>query len=257
MKRPRPFLRSIFPGLLFLLSFLPRAVRPVSRPLVWYLRSAHFAEAMLARDFGNTVYSEHPGVGLMWPVGIALKLYWSVSGIVPAAHAVPPDFEPIHFSGPVPLSELTVALFPLALLIALGVVAAYFMLRRLFDDATATIAGLLMAISPYHLAESKVLHLDAWLSILMLLSALAILVYRRERQVRWLYLSGALSGLALLTKTPALFLVPFCGLVLLVDAVRHAAERQGRGVRALVRHLVLPLLLWLLILIVVYVALFP
>jgi hypothetical protein len=257
MKRLKPFLRSVFPGLLFLLSFLPRAVHPVSRPLVWYLRSAHFVEAILAKDFANTVYSEHPGVGLMWPVGIALKLYWSISGIAPAAHAVPPDFEPIQFFGPVPPSELTAALFPLALLIALGVVAAYFMLRQLFDDATATIAGLLVAVSPYHLAESKVLHLDAWLSTLMLLSALAILLYRQERRLHWLCLSGALSGLAILTKTPALFLVPFCGLVLLVDAVRHAAERGGLEVHALVRRLVLPLLLWLLVLVVVYVALFP
>ncbi|MGD2177848.1 MAG: glycosyltransferase family 39 protein, partial [Anaerolineae bacterium] len=257
MKRIRSLSLRAFPVLLFLLAVVPRADRPVSRPLVWYLRSAHFVEAMLARDFGNTIYSEHPGVGLMWPVGIALKLYWSISGIVPAAHAVPPDFEPIHFSGPVPPSELSAALFPLALLIALGVVAAYFMLRRLFDDATATIAGILVAISPYHLAESKVLHLDAWLSTLMLLSALAILIYRRERQVHWLYLSGALGGLAALTKTPALFLVPFCGLVLLVDAVRHGADKKERAVRALVRRLFLPLLLWLLTLIVVYVALFP
>jgi hypothetical protein len=225
--------------------------------LVWYLRSAHFVEAILAGDFANTIYSEHPGVGLMWPVGIGLKLYWSISGVVPAAHSVPSDFEPIHFFGPVPLSELTAALFPLALLIALGIVAAYFVLRRLFDDVTATIAGLLMAISPYQLAESKVLRLDAWLSTLMLLSALTMLLYRRERRLRWVYLSGALGGLALLTKTPALFLVPFCGLVLLVDVVRHAVGRERSTARAWVRHLLLPFLAWLLTLVVVYIALFP
>ena len=257
MKRARSLLRRTFPGLLFLLAFLPRAVQPVSRPLVWYLRSAHFVEAMLRGDFGNTVYSEHPGMGLMWPVGTGLKIYWAVSGIAPAAHTVPLDFEPIHFTGPVPRSELAVALLPLAFLIALGIVAAYAMLRRLFDETIAITASILLAISPYHLAESKVLHLDAWLSTSMFLSALAMLIYRRERQTKWLCLSGALSGLAIATKTPALFLVPFFALVLLVDAIRDLVTGEERGAYAVFRHLLAPLLPYLLSLAVVYVALFP
>jgi len=95
---------------------------------------------MLRGDFGNTVYSEHPGMGLMWPVGIGLKIFWAIAGIAPAAHTVPLDFEPIHFTGPVPRSELAVALLPLAFLIALGIVAAYAMLRRLFDETIAITA---------------------------------------------------------------------------------------------------------------------
>ena len=250
-------MRRVFPGILFLLALLPRAIQPVSRPLVWYIRSAHFIRAMLSGDFSNTIYSEHPGIGLMWPVGIALKLYWRISDITPAASTVPPDFEPIHFAGPVSLSELTAALFPLALLIALGIVAAYAMLRRLFDDTTAVIAGLMMAISPYHLAESKVLHLDALLSTLMLTSALAMLVYRRERKLPWLCVVSVLSGLALLTKTPALFLIPFFALVLMVDALRQASEKKSWTVREAIYGSISSVLLYLLILLVVYVALFP
>lgn len=247
--------RSLFLVLLFLLAFFPRVIQPVSRPLVWYLRSAHFIEAVLAGDWANTVYSEHPGVALMWPVGIGLKLYWILSGVAPAAHTVPPDFEPIHFFGPVPTAEIAAALTPLALLIALGIVGVYLMLRRLFDEPTATVAGLLLAFSPYYLAQSKVLHLDAWMATLMLLSALALLVHRRERRARWLLLSGALGGLALLVKTPALFLIPFSCLAFLVDAIRNAqrAHHASRNLRSLLPNL----LTWSLIAALVYVALWP
>jgi hypothetical protein len=221
MTRTTSIARRIFPAALFVIAFLPRAIQPVSRPVVWYLRSAYFVDAVMAGDWGSTVYSEHPGVALMWPVGIGLRLYWMLSGITPAAESVPPGFEPIHFFGPVDVAEIAAALLPLALLIALSIVGAYFMLRRLFGATTATVAALLLAISPYYLAQSKILQLDAWLATLMLLSALALLLYGRERCARWLVLSAVMGGLALLTKPTALFLAPFTGLVLLTYAIRN------------------------------------
>jgi hypothetical protein len=253
MERLQSLSRRIFPVLLLIVAFLPRALQPVSRPLVWYLRSAHFIEAVLTGDWANTLYSEHPGVGLMWPVGMALKLYWTVSGATPAAESVPPDFEPIHFFGPVPVAEIAAGVMVLALLIALGIVGAYLLLRRLFDQATAVVAAVLLALSPYYLAQSKILHLEAWMATLMLLSALMLLLYRRDHPTRWIVLSGAVGGLALLVKTSALFLVPFCGLVLLLDAIRNAQH----AIRTLFLHLLVPFLTWLLIAVLVYVALWP
>jgi len=251
---------ALFIVFLFLVAFLPRAIQPVSRPLVWYLRSAYFIEDILSGNLADTVYSEHPGVTLMWPVGIGLKLFWVLSGIKPAADAVPPDFEPVHFFGPVPLVEISAAVVPLALLIALGITVAYLMLRLLFDDATAAVAGFLMAFSPYYLAQSKILHLDAVMATLMLLSALVLLVYRRRRRWPWLLLSGALGGLALLVKTPAVYLVPFSGLVFLVDILSNGqpdSRLQSGVLRRFFSHLMLPLALWLAAAAVVYVALWP
>lgn len=248
-----------FSVLLFLVAFLPRAIQPVSRPLVWYLRSAHFIEDVLSGNWGDTVYSEHPGVTLMWPAGIGLKLFWVFSDVKPAAHLVPPDLEPIHFFGPVSPTEISAALIPLALLIALGVVAAYLMLRELFSGTTAAVAGLLLALSPYYLAQSKILHLDATMATLMLLSALALLIYRRRRRWRWLMSSGALGGLALLAKIPAMFLVPYCGLVLLVDFLMLDSKQAGslHVLGKLLRRLFLPLALWLFAAALVYFAFWP
>jgi 4-amino-4-deoxy-L-arabinose transferase-like glycosyltransferase len=258
--KKRSLLRVGFPIFLFLLAFLPRAIQPVSRPLVWYLRSAYFIEDVLSGNWASTVYSEHPGVTLMWPAGIGLKLYWSLSGISPAAHTVPPDFEPIHFFGPVPLAEISAAVVPLALLIALGITVVYLMLRLLFDGTTAAVSGLLLALSPYYLAQSKILHLDAIMATLMFLSALALLIYRRRRRWPWLLFSGALGGLALLVKIPAVYLIPFAGLVLLVDTwlARQLGSLLQSGVsRDLLSRLVLPLALWLVAAALVYFALWP
>ncbi|MGD8243681.1 MAG: hypothetical protein PVI63_00620, partial [Anaerolineae bacterium] len=57
---------------LFLLAFLPRAIVPVSRPLQWYFRSARFLQAVLGGDWAGTLFSEHPGVTVMWLSGAAL-----------------------------------------------------------------------------------------------------------------------------------------------------------------------------------------
>jgi hypothetical protein len=257
MKRLKSFVPHVFPTVLFIIAFLPRAIQPVSRPLVWYLRSAHFIDTVLAGDWANTVYSEHPGVTLMWPVGLGLKLYWALSGITLVAESVPPDFEPIKFFGPVPVNEIAAALLPLALLISLGVVGAYFLLRRLFGARVAAVAALLLALDPYYLAQSKILHLDAWMATLMLLSALALLLYCRERRARWLILSAALGGLALLAKPTALFLVPFSGLVLLVHALRQATAGCPHHILRFAFHVSRSLFVWLLIATLVYLALWP
>jgi len=261
----RPWVRRAFPAVLFVIAFLPRALQPVSRPLVWYLRSAHFIDAVLAGDWGNTVYSEHPGVTLMWPVAIGLKLYWVLAGITPAAESVPPDFEPIHFFGPVPVSEIAAALLLLVLLISLSIVGAYFLLRRLFGGTVAAVAALLLATSPYYLAQSKILHLDAWMSTLMLLSALTLLLYCRKRRMRWLILSAVLGGLALLVKPTALFLIPFSGLVLLVHASRITLSNRRLPasrftfyvLRSLLVQLLFPLVAWLFLAALIYFALWP
>jgi hypothetical protein len=259
----RPWIRRAFPAALFIIALLPRAVEPVSRPLVWYLRSAYFVDALLTGDWGSTIYSEHPGVALMWPASIGLKLYWMISGITPAATRVPPGFEPIKFFEPVPQAEIAAALLPLAILIAISIVLTYFLLRRLFGGRVAGVAGLCLALSPYYLAQSKVLHLDAWMSTLMLLSALVLLLYGRERRWLWLVVSAMLGGWALLVKPVALFLVPFCGLVLLVHAVRDVrtdvddARHVLRVAYRVLRRVFLPFFVWLLFAALVYYAFWP
>jgi hypothetical protein len=117
--------------------------------------------------------------------------------------------------------------FPTVLLMSLFVVAFYALLSRLFDDRrVGVVAALLLALNPFHVALSRVLHHDALATAFMTLSLLPLLGYwLRGWSRRWLLLSGVAAGLSFLSKSPAMFLMPFCALLGLGWAVRR--WRQG------------------------------
>nr|MBA3555658.1 glycosyltransferase family 39 protein [Gemmatimonadales bacterium] len=116
---------------------------------------------------------------------------------------------------------------------------------------------LLIAADPFHIALSRVLHVDALASSLMLLALLAYLNYlHRGRRGRDLVVSGVAAGLAWLTKVPALFLVPFIGALTLrhLWSVRHGPRRVSLGeVGAAAR----PFVLWGAVGLLVFVIVWP
>ena len=235
---------------LFLLAVLPRALYPVSRPLQWYFRSSQFFSHILSADWAGTLLSEHPGVTVMWLSGAAL---WAWHGLRTLLGLPSPS--PLETAGTAFADRVAVGVLPLALLVALGIVWGWHLLRRLFGERVAWAAGILWAVDPFFLANSKVLHLDATLSTLMLLSALHILVHLQDRELRPLVISGLLAGLAILTKITALFLAPFLGLCLLVEWFSSFQPDESRW-----RSLAVAagrLLLWFLIAGVTCVLLWP
>ena len=234
---------------LLLLAFVPRAVYPVSRPLQWYFRSAEFFDAVLHGDWAGTLFSEHPGVTVMWLSGAAL---WGWYGLQSLFGLNPPA--PLKTEGFAFADRVAVGVLPLALVVALGILWGWHLLRRLFGRRVAWVAALLWALNPFYLANSKALHLDATLSTLMILSALWMLIYLRERQRRQLVVSAILGGLAILTKISALFLIPFWGFVLLVLASRITYPRAPRS---LFVHLLSRFALWTLVALAVFAAFWP
>ena len=235
---------------LFLIAFLPRAIYPVSRPLQWYFRSAQFFQAVMGGDWAGTLFSEHPGVMVMWLSGGAL---WGWYGLQSLLGLHPPA--PLETEGYAFADRVAVGVLPLALVISLGIVWGWFLLRRLFGFRVAWAATALWALDPFHLTNSKVLHLDATLSILMVLSALWMLIYLREHKDRALAIAAVLGGFALLTKIAALFLIPFLGLCLLVDWV--SSLKSSRSFLTGLRTTVGRFLLWMLIAFALYCLLWP
>ena len=233
---------------LFLAAFIPRAVYPVSRPLQWYERSFRFIDAVFHGQWADTVVSEHPGVTPMVLIGSAQHAYYALLRVLGTS---PPH--PLDIAGRAFRAEVAVSILPLALAIALGVLVIWWLLRELFGEAVAWAGAGLLALDPFHIAISKVVHVDALLSVLMILSALTLLLYLRREEAdgqgryRWLLASGVLAGLAFLTKSPAYFLVPFLGLSLLVM----------RGRARLVQGYLVPALLWTGAAAATYVALWP
>lgn len=235
---------------LFLLAFLPRAVYPVSRPLQWYFRSAQFFKAILHGDWAGTLFSEHPGVTVMWLSGAAL---WGWYGLQSLLGLDPPT--PLQTEGYAFADRVAVGVLPLALVVALGIIWGWHLLGRLFGRRAAWISAPLWALDPFYLANSKILHLDATLSTLLLLSALWLLVYLREHRLRQLAVSAALGGLAISTKVSAIFLVPFLGLCLLAGWL--PSLRDPRSSIHDLQFAIRDLFLWLLVAVAVCFALWP
>lgn len=246
----------------FLVAFFLRAYHPLSRPQVWLMRSELLIEAVEARDWGATFGggSSHPGYTTTVIGGTALTLFDAVRGT--PAEAL---FSWAYPSYATELGQrIAVGVAGLALVIAGLIVLITLVLQRLGGWSLAFGGAGLLAFSPFYLAQSRVFHVDALLSSLMLLSALLLLLGMQSQKRRHLILSGLVAGFAVLTKVPSLFLILYTGLVLLVYTSRRLrmAWDEGAGnrfwwlAREFWRGLGGPLLIWLVAMLVPF-ALWP
>lgn len=176
----------------------------------WITRTERFSHAIATRQWAETRLTGHPGVTLMWlgSLGLALERLAVANGWASVTS---------------PVEHLAWLRFPPALLHALALPPAYLLLRRLVHPLTALIAALLWATSPYLIAHARLLHLDALLTTFVTFSLLCVLVAcRAVHPRRWMVGAGVCAGLALLTKGPALILLPGVGLLLLWHVPAHS-----------------------------------
>jgi hypothetical protein len=241
---------------ILLLALSVRVSLPASKYTIWYERSVNFWEALLRGDWGGTYQRHHPGVSTMWIAGASIRLYMAAQGLSTSdmLHL------PRELSGPQG-PAVWVGAATLGVVIAIIVVAVYVLLCRIASWRVAFVAGCLLALDPFHITHSNMIHLDALLAGFMLLSALFLIGYLQEKAWGHLIASGAFGGLALLTKSPALFLVPYTGLIVAVDLVmgdglsRLAIGRRAGRVR--LWRAVRSLMIWGLVAICVFFLLWP
>jgi 4-amino-4-deoxy-L-arabinose transferase-like glycosyltransferase len=239
-----------FSIILFFTAFLPRAVYLVARSSLWHIRTRQFVEALSQGDWAATLLAPHPGVTTVWLAGMGRQL----------AYLLMPSFDQLGTN-----QQMSIELLPMVLVISLAVVLAYLILIRLFDRRVAAVSSLFLALDPFHISISKTLHVDALMSVFAMLSALTMLmVVRQGGRKRWRYilLSGFMAGLALLSKSPAVFLVPFQFLCLAVWQLNESLERGQRlsGWRDWLKpvsRVLSTALPWLLVLVLTYVVLWP
>ncbi len=248
---------------LFILALLPRvwnlnAFITWDEPM-WTYRSIRFLTALRRMDFGGTFLVGHPGVITMWSGATGISIQRLLDPGTAADFAWLSGLSTLDLRDTEALRELAhflpAAKLPAAVLHAACIVGIYLLARKLFDPKAALLAALLLALDPFHLALSRVLHIDALAADFMLLSVLSLLVHFAERRspelVRgvspvasvckleapnklgspnhpclYLLLSGIFAALAALSKSYALFLAPFAGLLL--AAAYLAKERNLR-----------------------------
>ena len=245
--------------LLFLAVWLPR-VQGLDRFVTpdeptWLYRSANFYRAISRGDFAGTFQREHPGVTVMWAGALAFlqKLpHYAEEGPLQLGEG---ELEPWlrDHSTVEPLQLLVAARWWMVLWIALITTAAYFPLRRLFGAPIAALAVLMMAWDPFLIALSRLLHLDGLLASLTLLALLSFLAWLHcGQQLRYFIVSVLATGLALLTKTPAVILIPAAGLLVLVEWFRCVRAGEGKS-----PGMLLAFLAWIALVIAAVVGLWP
>jgi hypothetical protein len=199
-------------------------------------------------DLAGTLLVGHPGVVTMWlgTAGLALgRLTGTVSAAQLAAVGALPSFD-VHDPATM---RLLVALLPAAktflpLCHALLITGLYLWLRRRWGRTAALAAGLLLALDPYGLALSRVLHMDALAAEFMLLAVAVALPARsapapssatpvgRRLWAGWAPIAaGVFTGLAALTKAYGLFVVPVVAVLWLAPAAVPGLGRAPTRLR--------------------------
>jgi Dolichyl-phosphate-mannose-protein mannosyltransferase len=204
--------------------------------------------AISSGDWRSTYQQYHPGVTVMAIGGISLRAYDAVKGT--PAESLFRWAAPQHATA---LGrEIAAGVLGLAVVEALAIATIGVVLARFADPILGLATSGFLAFSPAILSENRVFHPDGLAGLLMLLSALLLLFAADQRRQRMVPLSGVVAGLALLTKTPSLFLVPFAALSLFAFSAEHirfawGASAFGRGRRlgsVVWRSIVQPSVVW-------------
>ena len=250
-------------GLVFLLAIIPTLVDLGDDMLCadanhWIKRSSFFTKAISSGDFSESLQSRHPGVTRMWLSGPSMGAYvffrlWREGGLDQLEKLSSIKYQEFFQKFP---RVLFFAKLPSTLLISISLIICYMLLRKLLPEEIALLASVLMALDPFFIAHSRVIQLDALMTIFLLISVLGLQVYLTLNQRKYLFLSGIAGGLALLTKSPALFLIPFVFLAVGLKIFEYTGEKKGMKPDIMKMISVIPLN-YILLMLIVIVILYP
>ncbi len=150
----------------------------------WLRNVTGFKQALEEGELKGLYQQPHPGITTMWV---------AVSTI---------DSE-----------DWGVRRLPQAIVLSLLTVFATYLASRAWGWGIGSCIGILIALNPHFVAHSRVLAMDAFLAIFLLIGALAHLNWFSTREKKFLILSGTAVSLAVLSKVSALVMVAFLGAI--------------------------------------------
>ncbi|MEZ4661376.1 MAG: glycosyltransferase family 39 protein [Caldilineaceae bacterium] len=175
-----------------------------------------FLSRLVLGDYAATFQRYHPGVTVTWaglfgylwrypayPTEAPREFGWLTEEIEPF----------LRSKGIEPIEMLAAGRTFIVLFITLALLASFGLAVRLLGWQSASLGMLLIALDPFHVGLSRLMHLDGLLSSFALLSVLAFLQFTATRRTATLLLSSLGAGLAWLTRSPGIFLVPFMALI--------------------------------------------
>lgn len=171
----------------------------------WLNRSTQFISAIKKGEFSDTLIVHHPGVTTMWIAG--LRTFF-----------VQPRMD---------VENLANARWFIGIFTWIGTGIACLLLYKLFGRWVALAGFACLAYSPLFLAQTRRVHTDALATTFILLTVLLFLIYCQNKQhLHYLIFSGLTFGLALLSKSYALILLPWIPLSLFLFRDKQAGGLQ-------------------------------
>lgn len=225
----------------------------------WLTRSANFYYALGQRDFASTYQKEHPGVTTMWSGAAAFLFEYPEYRGSGMGQANTNQFhEYLETKTDVkPLDILAVSRAFLALITTIVLLVGFLYARQLVGVLPAFLTFALIAFEPFYLGHSRLLHLDAALASLMLLSLLAYTHYFKNWRLESLLVSAAAAGLSWLTKSPGFLLIPTIGLISLALVFKGKLTNRGSSLPELLWKYTWALLVWAAVGMVVFMLFWP
>lgn len=187
----------------------------------WKARIYDFGSGVFNLDFDKTLQKYHPGVTLMWIGTVAIKFEGLYCLIIPC-----PD-EAIDPVGAVFALHFFQKFF-IVLATGLTLAFTFYPLRKLFGKKYAFITMFLLSFEPFFYALTRVIHLEVLMTSFMLASFVwlfyALETAKEEQRpikLSGLVASAVLAGLAVLTKSTAIFMIPFSMLSIVIYQYRQ------------------------------------
>lgn len=223
----------------------------------WLSMGANFYYALGQGEFHNTVYEYQPAVTTMWIVTLAMLAYFPEyrglgQGYLDYNKGWLDPFLIEHGKHPLVLLEISRAI---QVIVILGLFLILFaLLRKFFPKPVAVFAILFASFDPFFLSQSRLLDHEAMLSLFVLISVSALMLYLFYRRSFFLlFLSGVSAGLAQLTKSSAIAILLPVGVLFLMYFFQ---ERQV-GFSKIVFNGLKTFCLWLIFLALAYVFFWP
>ena len=193
---------------------------------LWIRNSSQFMSAVKTGAFSETLIDYHPGVTTMWFAG--LRTFWTSPGVN--------------------VENLTGGRFFICIIIWAGIGISCFLLYKLFGQWIALASFACLTYSPLFLAHTRRVITDALVTIFILLAVLLFLLYCQNRhRHRHLIFSGITFGLALLSKSSALILLPWIPICLFLFSEkqkRHFGTHVAEGICFLNCAAITVIVLW-------------
>ncbi|MDD3498429.1 MAG: glycosyltransferase family 39 protein [Candidatus Moranbacteria bacterium] len=220
----------------------------VDEPLWTFDRIPSFWRNVMERDWKNTSISDKPGITVVEISGIGL-LFSN-----PMEYA---DLESFNPEKDIRIMNKAFRL-PLVIFCLISLLAFYILIQELLNKKIAILSVALISTAPILVGISRIINPDAILWVFAPLSIISYLIFLEKRNCFWLYVTGILLGLSILTKYVANIIYIFLfSLVFLEYIFGKKEDTKKEDFRAYLKKSFFNLISVILISLITFYIIFP